>query len=94
MAGKARLALDATYDILIRDADGRHLELESFQDLDTARGGSQPSLPNIPARKSPFGIATPGPSWPKPTVTKPTGHLIFNPRPLALFLCPRRVSSI
>jgi len=38
MAGKARLALDATYDILIRDADGRHLELESFQDLDTARG--------------------------------------------------------
>lgn len=37
MAGKARLALDATYDILIRDADGRHLELESFKDLDAAR---------------------------------------------------------
>ncbi len=27
----------ATYDILIRDADGRHLELESFQDLESAR---------------------------------------------------------
>lgn len=27
----------AVYDILIRDADGRHLQLESFQDLDTAR---------------------------------------------------------
>lgn len=26
----------AVYDILIRDADGRHLQLESFQDLDTA----------------------------------------------------------
>lgn len=37
MVGRARLALDATYDILIRDADGRHLELESFQDLDAAR---------------------------------------------------------
>jgi hypothetical protein len=37
MSGKARLALDAIYDILIRDADGRHLELESFQDLDAAR---------------------------------------------------------
>jgi len=37
MAGRARLPLDATYDILIRDADGRHLELESFQDLDAAR---------------------------------------------------------
>lgn len=28
---------DAVYDILIRDADGRHLELESFQDLESAR---------------------------------------------------------
>lgn len=27
----------AVYDILIRDADGRHLQLETFQDLDTAR---------------------------------------------------------
>jgi hypothetical protein len=31
------LALDAIYDILIRDADGQHLELESFKDLDAAR---------------------------------------------------------
>lgn len=28
---------NAIYEILIRDADGRHLELESFRDLDTAR---------------------------------------------------------
>ncbi len=28
---------DAVYDILIRDADGRHLEIESFQDLESAR---------------------------------------------------------
>ena len=28
---------DIIYDILIRDADGRHLELESFQDLESAR---------------------------------------------------------
>lgn len=37
MAGKACLALDARYDILIMDADGQHLELESFNDLDVAR---------------------------------------------------------
>jgi hypothetical protein len=37
MEGKACLALDATYDILIMDADGQHLELESFKDLNTAR---------------------------------------------------------
>ena len=37
MAGKVFPALDATYDILIRDADGQHLELESYTDLDTAR---------------------------------------------------------
>jgi hypothetical protein len=37
MAAKALLALDAIYDILIMDADGRHLELESFKDLDAAR---------------------------------------------------------
>lgn len=28
---------DTIYDILIRDADGRHLELESFCDLESAR---------------------------------------------------------
>jgi hypothetical protein len=37
MAGKVFLALDAIYDILIRDADGQHLELESFKDLSAAR---------------------------------------------------------
>jgi len=34
------------YDILIRDADGRHLELESFQDLESARR----RLPKIAAQ--------------------------------------------
>jgi hypothetical protein len=28
---------DSIYEILIRDADGRHLELESFPDLERAR---------------------------------------------------------
>lgn len=28
---------DAIYEILIRDADGRYLELESFPDLESAR---------------------------------------------------------
>jgi hypothetical protein len=37
MPGNLFLALDAIYDILIRDADGQHLELESFKDLDAAR---------------------------------------------------------
>ena len=37
MAGKVCLAPDAAYDILIMDADGQHLELESFKDLDLAR---------------------------------------------------------
>jgi hypothetical protein len=37
MAGKVCLALDAIYDILIMDADGQHLELESFKDVDAAR---------------------------------------------------------
>jgi hypothetical protein len=37
MAGKACLAFSAPYDILIMDADGQHLELETFEDLDTAR---------------------------------------------------------
>jgi hypothetical protein len=37
---------DAVYDILIRDADGRHLELESFLDLESARL----RLPSIAAK--------------------------------------------
>jgi hypothetical protein len=37
MVGKVCLALDAAYDILIMDADGQRLALESFKDLDTAR---------------------------------------------------------
>ncbi len=37
MAGKGCIALDAPYDILIMDADGQRLALESFKDLDTAR---------------------------------------------------------
>jgi hypothetical protein len=37
MAGKVCVALDACYDILIMDADGQHLELESFRDLAIAR---------------------------------------------------------
>ena len=46
MAGKVFLAFDAIYDILIRDADGQHLELESFRDLDTA----QRRLPAVAAQ--------------------------------------------
>jgi hypothetical protein len=46
MAGKVFPALDATYDILIRDADGQHLELESFKDLTTA----QRRLPSLAAQ--------------------------------------------
>ena len=37
---------NAIYDILIRDADGRHFELESFQDLESARR----RLPSIAAQ--------------------------------------------
>jgi hypothetical protein len=37
MAGKVCLVRDPSYDILIRDADGQHLELETFKDLDAAR---------------------------------------------------------
>jgi hypothetical protein len=37
MAGKVGFAQDAAYDILILDADGQRLALESFKDLDTAR---------------------------------------------------------
>jgi hypothetical protein len=37
MAGQALGMKEAVYDILIRDADGQHLQLESFRDLETAR---------------------------------------------------------
>jgi hypothetical protein len=37
MSGKDSLLLDAIYDILIMDADGQRLELESYKDLETAR---------------------------------------------------------
>jgi len=37
MAAKVSLSRDGIYDILIMDADGQHLELENFEDLDTAR---------------------------------------------------------
>jgi hypothetical protein len=37
MRGQVFPAQNTIYDILIRDADGRHLELETFQDLESAR---------------------------------------------------------
>lgn len=37
MMGQAFPSQNAVYGILIRDADGRELELESFQDLESAR---------------------------------------------------------
>ncbi len=37
MRGRVISAQNAIYEILIRDADGRYLELESFQDLESAR---------------------------------------------------------
>lgn len=37
MSGRISPIKNAVYDILIRDADGRELELESFQDLESAR---------------------------------------------------------
>jgi hypothetical protein len=37
MAAKVLLSRDGIYDILIMDADGQHLELENFEDLDAAR---------------------------------------------------------
>ncbi len=37
MAAKVSLALNAIYDILIMDADGQRLALESFKNLDAAR---------------------------------------------------------
>ena len=46
MRGKVIFARNAIYEILIRDADGRHLELESFQDLESA----QRRLPKIAAQ--------------------------------------------
>ena len=38
MRGPVFSVENAIYAILIRDADGRHLELESFTDLESARG--------------------------------------------------------
>lgn len=46
MRGQVFAVKQAVYDILIRDADGRHLELESFQDLESARL----RLPSIAAK--------------------------------------------
>jgi len=37
MRGESFSVQDGVYDILICDADGRRLELESFQDLESAR---------------------------------------------------------
>lgn len=37
MGGRISTALDAVYEILIMDADGRHLELESHNDLERAQ---------------------------------------------------------
>lgn len=37
MRGQILSVQNAIYAILIRDADGRHLELESFPDLESAR---------------------------------------------------------
>ena len=37
MRGQVLSVQNAIYAILIRDADGRHLELESFPDLESAR---------------------------------------------------------
>jgi hypothetical protein len=37
MGGRVSIVLDTVYEILIMDADGRHLELESYNDLERAR---------------------------------------------------------
>ena len=37
MGGNLSLAVEAIYEILITDADGKHLKLERFTDLDVAR---------------------------------------------------------
>lgn len=46
MRGEVFPVKNAVYDILICDADGRRLELESFQDLESARL----RLPSIAAK--------------------------------------------
>lgn len=46
MRGQVFLVRNAIYDIVIRDADGRHLQLESFSDLESARR----RLPSIAAQ--------------------------------------------
>jgi hypothetical protein len=46
MRGQVFTAQNAIYDILIRDADGRQLELETFRDLESARR----RLPSIAAQ--------------------------------------------
>jgi len=46
MAGQFSSALSTIYDILITDADGQHLQLESFKDLESARR----RFPNIAAQ--------------------------------------------
>jgi len=46
MRGPISSIEDAVYDILILDADGRHLEVESFQDVESARL----RLPSIAAK--------------------------------------------
>lgn len=37
MAVRVSPALDAIYEILMTDADGQHLQLESFENLESAR---------------------------------------------------------
>jgi hypothetical protein len=37
MRGRVFPIEDAVYDIVMRDADGRHLEIESFRDPESAR---------------------------------------------------------
>ena len=46
MRGKVSTVQNPTYEILIRDADGRHLRLESFENLESARR----RLPSIGAQ--------------------------------------------
>ena len=70
MAGNAFPALDATYDILIRDADGQHLELESYTDLTTARRRLPSLAAQYPGPKLLFGIAIRAPFWRRLTATE------------------------
>jgi hypothetical protein len=37
MEGRVSTALNTVYEILILDADGKRLQLESYEDLDSAR---------------------------------------------------------